>query len=1009
MLPKTKLAGSLLALFMLLFSLNTPGVVQSMANAGARANAISRIAEHGAAVSDDPVAQPYKVFLPVTQKDITKNLGEMITIPAGEFQMGCDPAHNGGEACAADEVPLHNVSLPAYRIDKYEVTNAQYALCVTAGACDPAPEGSRTRLSYSNNPGFADYPVVMAYWQDAVDYCTWAGKRLPTEAEWEKAARGTADRRTYPWGDQSPDCTLANLALNQGGSYCMGDTTEVGIYPSGSSPYGVMDMAGNVNEWVSDWYGDSYYSQSSRDNPTGPASGSLKGIRGGSWDYAGGTARVSARGAADPTYPVEPYIPGPPSPQPNLGVRCASSSMDNLSPTGIYGPSPEDKTPGVGLTPMLSWKSYGDPDRDLLTFDVFLESWDDTPDVLVSNGQAAASFVPSSPLEANSVYYWQIVARDEHGLTTSGPVWRFSTGDGSPVVPGEMVRIPAGEFQMGCDPASSSLCYWQEFPLHTVYLDEYYIDKYEVTNAQYSECVTAGKCAAVTSSTISANHPVTGTTQQNAIDYCTWAGKWLPSEAEWEKAARGADGVLTYPWGDQAPNCALANYGDCVGSTAPVGSYPAGASPYGARDMAGNVFEWTSDLLGYQYYSISAVNNPAGSADDEYGIGLRGGDWGASAASIRVSPRSPALDDYTLEIGFRCASSGSGNQRPTRPSLLSPAHKLPGIGLTPELSWASSDPDGDPLTFDIYLQKDDPTPDTLISAAQSGTSFTPTALLANSLYYWQVVAKDDHGHAAYGPVWRFITGDGTPVTPGEMVTIPAGSFQMGCDPAHNGGYECGADELPLHSVYLDAYSIDKYEVTNAQYAACVTAGNCAEPGIKGSNRRESYYDHPDYANYPVIFVYWQDAANYCTWAGKRLPTEAEWEKAARGSSDTRAYPWGDTLPNCTLANSGFSQEYIFGTCLYDTGPVGAYPAGASPYGVRDLAGNVAEWVSDWWGTDYYSTSPAANPTGPATGIFKVVRGGNYFDPYGLLRVPVRSHSDLSTWSGGIGFRCADTP
>ena len=243
--------------------------------------------------------------------------------------------------------------------------------------------------------------------------------------------------------------------------------------------------------------------------------------------------------------------------------------------------------------------------------------------------------------------------------------------------------------------------------------------------------------------------------------------------------------------------------------------------------------------------------------------------------------------------------------------------------------------------------------------------------------------------------------------PSDMVLVPAGGFRMGCDPTHNGGYDCSSQELPLHSVNLDSYSIDKFEVTNARYAECVTAKACTPPADSSSWTRPSYYGNAAYGSFPVIHVTFTQADAYCRWAGQRLPTEAEWEKAARGQSGARAYPWGDQAPGCALAN--FFDRAPIPPCVGDTSAVGSYPGGASPYGAQDMAGNVLEWVHDWYDAGYYTVSPASNPPGPAAGSLKVKRGGGWDALPSTLKTAYRDFDDPAFQDFDLGFRCVRAP
>jgi len=227
-----------------------------------------------------------------------------------------------------------------------------------------------------------------------------------------------------------------------------------------------------------------------------------------------------------------------------------------------------------------------------------------------------------------------------------------------------------------------------------------------------------------------------------------------------------------------------------------------------------------------------------------------------------------------------------------------------------------------------------------------------------------------------------------------MVYVPAGKFWMGSSDADK---QASDNEKPQHEVDLDAFWIDKYEVTNALYKKCVDSGKCASPKANGSYTRNPYYGDTKYDNYPVVNVTWENGMQYCIFAKKQLPTEAQWEKAARGT-DRRSYPWGDTFDVGKLNSSEGGKG--------DTTAVGSYLGDASPYGAMDMAGNVSEWVVDGFDQYYYKNSPVHNPKNEAIDQNRVVRGGSWFHN-SYVRTWTRTAYVYSFWISRIGFRCVE--
>ena len=501
----------------------------------------------------------------------------MVYIPAGDFTVG-SPATDG----AADEHPSHKVFIDGFWLGKTEVTFDQYDwFCSETGRARPADEGW----------GRGNQPVIHVSWDDAAAFCGWLSTqtgfhfRLPTEAEWEKAARST-----YPWGETPASDKMANYNNH------VNATTPIGSYQKGISSYGIYDMAGNVWEWIADWYDSDYYGISEARNPRGPASGDQRVVRGGCWADKADFIRSANRSSESPSSKMN-----------IIGLRLA---MDALAEAGT--PAPIQTVPTVTLP-----KPEKSPISE--TSEPFLEKVRDK----------------AEKIEKNRMGFWEAFFPKDLVV----------------------IYVPPGEFTLGSPVGEGDA---DEHPSHKVFIDGFWLGKTEVTFDQYDWfCSETGRERPSDEGWGRGRLPVINVTYHDADEFCTWlAAKTnlpfrLPTEAEWEKGARDL-----YPWGDAAPNNRLANFNRSLSGTVAVGAFPAGASFCGALDMAGNVWEWVSDWYDEDYYRNSESHNPRGPASGSERV-VRGGSWADSRALIRSANRSSENPSRFLNIlGFRLALSG---------------------------------------------------------------------------------------------------------------------------------------------------------------------------------------------------------------------------------------------------------------------------------------------------------------------------------------------------------------
>jgi formylglycine-generating enzyme required for sulfatase activity len=558
------------------------------------------------------------------------------------------------------------------------------------------------------------------------------------------------------------------------------------------------------------------------------------------------------------------------------------------------------------------------------------------------------------------------------------------------------VTIPAGEFMMGQAGIAE--------PVHRVTLSSYEIGKYEVTNAQFAVFVNAanyhpaGECWQTAGGSSGyadenyPNHPVVPVSWDDAVAFCSYYGYRLPTEAEWEFAARGTD-ARTYPWGDTwnqdkcnnmngprlAPLMAILFGGQ--GGTLPVGIFDGNHSPalngtsfYGCMDMAGNVWEWCSDWYGE--YKPGIQCNPQGPETGNYRI-MRGGSW-----------------DFTNIAVFPCADRSMREDPGFRGGMSGPGGGFRVVRLGPPLItdifpsfWTA----GNTVTLmgrDFGMLQGTSTVE-FGGASATVTSWNNTSIVCTAPGTGPVVVKV-----------RGRLSNEVPLNFMAFVTIPAGEFTMGFSSGE-------VNERPPHTVYLDAYRIGKYEVTNAQFEAFVTATGYDAGNWRNAGGSLANYSI-DFPNNPVVCVSWIDAMAFCDYYGYRLPTEAEWEKAARGA-DERIYPWGNSWDanNCNNWNSPAIPQMA----NFDRGrgpsQVGFFPNDSSPYDLKDTAGNAWEWCSDWYGATYYASSPPANPPGPDSGSLRVVRSGSWGSGSSdFFRVVAREYNNSDGRGNRSGFRVA---
>ena len=958
---------------------------------------------------------------------------EMLLVPPGTFTMGCSPSSQS--SCVSFETPVHAVTLTrAFYLGRYEVTQAQWtavmgsnpSLHTAASAAVPAAQ-------------VPNRPVERVSWSAVRTFLLATATRLPFEAEWEYAYRAGTTTAFHSMPG-FPNGTNLETQLGNIGWFTSNSSAQTRpVGQKAGNAFGLHDMAGNVSEWLADWYTALYYGSSPSTDPLGPMSGSERATRGGAFSSAASALRSSSRSSASPEFAVSASLGFRVVKAPIVEVRLASvspmsgptSGGTNITLSGEYLDSTTSVTIG------------GIPATNVTVVNPFTV----TARTAASSGGLKSVTVTTAlgtTTLANAFTYYTLpswatlieslpnpaVVTDpalRAAIASTGFPWRVRDTESQI----EMLLIPPGTFEMGCAAGyTSGTCESSTVPRHPVTITRaFYMGRYEVTQAQWQAGVGSNPSffTGASPEVVLADVPKRPVEQVNWNDVQTFLsprGMRLPTEAEWEYAYRAGTtpsfhSMTGFPGGTN-DNAQVGAIGwlmtNSANQTRPVGLKE--ANGFGLHDMAGNVAEWVNDWFSNQYYVQSPPTDPQGPLTGTYRV-TRGGGWSDSSLPLRAYDR-PWGFFRTSSLGFRVVRSTLAS--PTLASV-APASGPTAGGTTITLTGTNF---ASPVTVSVGGI---PATDATVVNSTTVTATTPSgpsgtrdvmvstsggiATLAGAFTYvvvpsWAtlVEALPDpavvtdpalrNAMLATGLAWR-VRDTATQI---EMLLIPPGSFDMGCSASVSGA--CGSDELPIHAVTISgAFYMGRYEVTQAEWTARMGSN---QSFFKNASAEVPIASVPQR---PVERVSWTTVQTFLSSTGMRLPTEAEWEYAYRADTTT-AFHAMTGFPNGT--NDGVhvgAIAWFLTNSANQTRPVGLKEA--NDLGLHDMSGNVYEWVSDWYSSNYYASSPDMNPPGPATGTNRVVRGGDWGAPSNLLRASDRSSATPGATSSSIGFRVARSP